>query len=325
MNGDGFDPWQNLINTLQGPDWQRKQAQIGLDQREMAMRESEAKSQNEARRILGEAQSFQTSQAQENAPLAKYLSLVNSLSPGVGTSSFKGTNPQDYEKFFAPRGGAMFQNEQSFGPPPKMAGDYTDDAANASAMQLYHQGPDEAKKPYTAGAMMPFDLMKLKAAGDQQVRVAQAHTKPTADEHAKDREQKATGMALQNFVSSDTYGKRLPAVELIGSSVKDEKTARTVISEIGSIRSEIMRTMNDSSVIGREMGASATLTPQLKQLADQALERLRKLHEELYNKWFGPKSDYTKQGWREKIGLVEGNTDPLGNLSKSLGINPYQE
>ena len=323
MNGDGFDPWQNLANVLQGPDWVRKQQQIGLDQREMAMRESEAKSQNEARRILGEAQSFQTGQARENAPLAKFLSMVNSLSPGTGTSSFKGTNPQDYEKFFAPQGRAMSQTPGlDF---DKMAGDYTDDAANASAMQYYHQGPDEAKKPYAAAAMMPFDLMKLKAAGDQQVRVAQAHTKPTADEHAKDREQKATGMALQNFVSSDTYGKRLPAVELIGSSVKDEKTARTVISEIGSIRSEIMRTMNDSSVIGREMGASATLTPQLKQLADQALERLRKLHEELYNKWFGPKSDYTKQGWREKIGLVEGNTDPLGNLSKSLGINPYQE
>jgi hypothetical protein len=206
-----------------------------------------------------------------------------------------------------------------------MAGDYTDDAALASASQYYNQGMDKSRELNAIANALPFKLAELKAAGDQQVRVAQAHTQPTAAEHAKDREQKATGMALQNFVSSDTYGKRLPAVELIGSSVKDEKTARTVISEIGSIRSEIMRTMNDSSVIGREMGASATLTPQLKQLADQALERLRKLHEELYNKWFGEKSEYMKKGWREKIGLVEGNTDPLGNLSKSLGINPYQE
>jgi len=323
MNGDGFDPWQNLINTLQGPDWQRKQAQIGLDQREMAMRESEAKSQNEARRILGEAQSFQTKEAQDRAPLARLLERTAGIGPSASVRSFQGTNPQDYEKFFAPQGRAMSQTPGlDF---DKMAGDYTDDAALASASQYYNQGMEKSRELNATANALPFKLAELKAAGDQQVRVAQAHTKPTADEHAKDREQKATGMALQNFVSSDTYGKRLPAVELIGSSVKDEKTARTVISEIGSIRSEIMRTMNDSSVIGREMGASATLTPQLKQLADQALERLRKLHEELYNKWFGPKSDYTKQGWREKIGLVEGNTDPLGNLSKSLGINPYQE
>jgi len=247
-------------------------------------------------------QQFNRGRAQTKAPLEDFMNMVSTLGPATGAKAYGASNPQDYTRMFQPAGVPSLDAQ---GTVPEVAQD--------AASNFYHLGPETARQLNLAGEMLPINKAQIGMQADAQkdvfqselpgrIKIAQAGLGASASEHAANRKQQGTSMAMGLLTSSPVMSSVNAVIEA-APQVKDEQTASLLIKQIGALRSQLNVSANMAISVGTALQAGTELPVIVQSTVNNIKQQLDQIHRELYNKYWGGKAKKTS------ISSVVSNTE----------------